>query len=120
MSGSDESSPVKVVSTYYDAWRANDFERLRSVLADGIEFSGPFAELEGAEECVRGLERMSEIKTDIVVERMLADGPDVLCWFELHTTLAAPIPVASWGRVENGKLARLRVTFDPRTIAPPT
>ena len=101
-----------------EAWRANDFQRLRSVLADDIQFSGPLAQLNGAGECVRGLERMSEIKADIVSERMLSDGADVLSWFELHFNVASPVPVASWAHVKDGRITSLRVTFDPRPIAP--
>ena len=29
-----------VAATYFDAWRARDFARLRSVLADGVDFAG--------------------------------------------------------------------------------
>ncbi len=119
MSSADTRTPAEALGIYYDSWRSNDFERLRSVLADQMEFSGPLAQITGADECVRGLQRMSEIKTDIVIERLLCDGPDVFTWFELHTTIAPPIPVASWGTVEGGKITRLRVTFDPRPILPP-
>ena len=44
---------------------------------------------------------------------MFVDGSDVLTWFDLHTTSAAPLPTANWGHVENGKITRIRVTFDP-------
>ena len=29
---------------------------------------------------------------------MVADGPDVITWFELHTPQADPVPVANWAR----------------------
>ncbi len=112
-------TPVEAISTYYDAWRANDFDRLHSVLAEEIEFTGPLAQITGADECVEGLKRMSEVKTDIVIEQMLSDGADVLTWFQLHTRPAPPIAVASWGHVEHGRITDLRVTFDPRPIVPP-
>jgi hypothetical protein len=47
---------------------------------------------------------------------MLSDGPDVLTWFDLHTTIAPPAPTTNWSRIENGKIVRIRVTFDPREI----
>lgn len=119
MTDAGSQGPLEVFDAYYEAWRANDFERLRSVLADDMEFSGPLAQLKGADECVRGLERMSEIKTDIVIERMLSDGADVLSWFALHTTVASPVPVASWAHVRDGRITSLQVTFDPRPLGPP-
>jgi len=47
---------------------------------------------------------------------MAADGSDVLTWFELHAPGADPVPVANWARVEDGKISRVRVTFDPRPL----
>jgi len=55
---------------------------------------------------------MSQITTD-TSSTMFVDGSDVLTWFDLHTTSAAPLPTANWGHVENGKITRIRVTFDP-------
>jgi hypothetical protein len=48
------SSPSAVLRAYYDAWKASDFDRLRSLLADDMQFSGPLAEINGADECVAG------------------------------------------------------------------
>lgn len=47
---------------------------------------------------------------------MIADGPDVITWFELHTPDADPLPVANRAHVENGEIRRVRVTFDPRPL----
>jgi hypothetical protein len=61
---------------------------------------------------------MSQIVTDIVIQKMFVDGADVLTWFDLHTSVAPPAPTANWSRVQNGKITRIRVTFDPRDLAP--
>ena len=34
-------------ATYFDAWKARDFTRLRSVLADDVDFAGPVRAGEG-------------------------------------------------------------------------
>jgi hypothetical protein len=106
----------KVAATYFDAWRANDFDRLRSVLADDVSFVGPLAQLDNADDCVKGLEGMAKIVTDVVIQKRFVDGPDVLTWFELHTSVAPPAAVANWSHVEDGKITRIRVTFDPRPL----
>ena len=46
---------------------------------------------------------------------MFVDGPDVLTWFDLHITVA-PRPTANWLPTEDGKITRIRVTFDPRAV----
>jgi len=34
---------------------------------------------------------------------MWVDGPDVVTWFDLHTSVADPIPTANWSHVEDGR-----------------
>ncbi|MDQ6637918.1 MAG: nuclear transport factor 2 family protein [Candidatus Dormibacteraeota bacterium] len=106
---------------YFSAWKAKDFDRLRSILADDLSFVGPLAQLTGAEACRQGIESLSRIVTDIVVHKTFVDGPDVLTWFDLHTTVAPPCATANWSHVENGKITAVRVTFDARALtAEPT
>jgi hypothetical protein len=49
------------------------------------------------------------------VRVIACDGDDAVTWFDLQTD-RGPIPVANWSRVENGRIARVRVAFDPRPI----
>jgi hypothetical protein len=107
---------VGVVSAYFDAWMARDFVRLQSVLADDVSFVGPLGTADGAEECREGIEHLAEITTDIVIVKQFVDGGDVLTWFDLHTTVAPPEPVANWSHVEDGRITGIRVTFDARPL----
>jgi len=34
--------PKSVATAYFDAWRDNDFDTFRSLLADDVEFIGPW------------------------------------------------------------------------------
>jgi ketosteroid isomerase-like protein len=114
--GTPESA--RVAQTYFDSWRAHDFDTLRTILADDVTFQGPLAEVEGADAYRDSLARLGKITKDIVVRRVFVDGPDVLTWFDLHTEVAPPTPVANWCHVEDGKITRVQVTFDPRGLAP--
>jgi hypothetical protein len=104
-------------ATYFDAWRARDFTRLRSVLADDVDFAGPLARVQGADDCLRGLQGMAQIMTGLEVRKVFRDGSDVLTWFDLSTSVADTVPVANWMHVEDGKITRIRVAFDARGIA---
>ena len=106
--------PRTVAETYFRAWKDRDFTTLRGVLADDVTFAGPLATLDNADDCVKGLEGMSQILDDIVVQHVFVDGPDVLTWFDLHTTVAPPAPTANWQHVEDGRITAIRVAFDPR------
>lgn len=108
-----------LAAVYVQAWRDRDFGTVRSILADDVTFSGPFAELDNADDCVAGLRRMSDIVTDIVVRKRLADDTDALTWFDLYTSVAPPVATANWSHAENGKITRIRVAFDPRPLLPP-
>jgi len=80
------SDPRDAARTYMDAWRARDFDRLRTVLADDVTFRGPLGTADGADECIAGLRGMAEkVMKDVDVKLMAVDGGDVLTWFELHT-----------------------------------
>lgn len=108
----------QVAATYFSTWKAGDFATFRSVVADNVIFDGPLGHVEGGDACAQALQRMSRIVTDIVVQKRFVDGPDVLTWFDLHTSVAPPCPTANWSHVENGKITRIRVAFDPRPLAP--
>jgi ketosteroid isomerase-like protein len=111
-----KTTPKDVLATYFDSWREKDVDSLRSIPADDVTFAGPLGTAGNAAECVSGIERLSQITTAIDIRKVFVDGTDVLTWFELHTTIAPPTPVANWSRVEDGKIVRIRVTFDPREM----
>ena len=112
----DENSTRMAAETYLESWRDKDFARFRTILADEVQFSGPLAQLSGIDDVAKGMEGLGGITSDVVVQRMVVDGADVITWFELHTTIAEPTPVANWSHVENGKITQIRVTFDPRGL----
>ncbi len=110
------TTPHATMTEYFRAWRDRDRPALRAVLADDVEFVGPLAEVHGGDACADALMSLAEITTDVAVQRMHAAGEHVLTWFDLHTTAAAPTPVANWSRVRDGRAERVRVTFDPRGL----
>ncbi|MFN8538406.1 MAG: nuclear transport factor 2 family protein [Thermomicrobiales bacterium] len=72
-----------VASAYFEAWKARDFDTFRFLLTDEVEFVGPLAHLHNADDCVKGIKGMSEMITDIVVHKVLADAEDMITWFDL-------------------------------------
>ena len=111
-----DDSAATAAAIYFDAWQARDFARLRTVLADNVDFVGPMGQAKGPEECLRGLRGMAMIMTGIEVRKVFAAGSDVLTWYDMMTTVADPVPVANWMQVQDGKNTRIRAPFDPRGI----
>ena len=112
-----DDSAATAAATYFDAWQAGDFARVRSVLADDADFVGPMGHAHGADECLRGLQGMAKIMTGIEIRKVFTAGSDVLTWYEMATKVADPVPVANWMHVEDGKITQIRAAFDPRGIA---
>jgi ketosteroid isomerase-like protein len=105
------------VTTYFEAWRDRDFDRLRTVLHPDVDFVGVMGTASGIDECIAGLRGMAEsIMTDLTLQVRVVDGADAITWFDLHTATTAPIATANWSHVENGLITRIRVTFDPRPL----
>ena len=60
--------------------------------------------------------RGAEATEKIVVRNVWVDGDDVLTWFDLHMPGAPATAVAQWCHLQDGKVNRVEVTFDPRGI----
>src|SRR5260370_41307298 len=103
-----------ILPAYFEAWGGHDSGVLRGLVADDATFTGPLGHSDNADDYQQAIGRMFAITTGIVIQNMVADGDDVLTWFDLHTSVAPPTAVANWSRIENGKIARVRATFDPR------
>jgi SnoaL-like domain len=86
------------------------------VLADGATFRGPLGTADSGDECLTGLQRMTTMMTGLEIVRMVVDGPDVITWYDLLTEKAEPTPTVNWMHVEDGRIARIRVAFDPRAL----
>ncbi|WBP87471.1 nuclear transport factor 2 family protein [Kitasatospora cathayae] len=106
----------ELAETYFTAWEAGDFETVRGLLAEDVDFVGALGTASGIEEALGGLRGLGQVLEKIDVKARVADGDEVITWFELCTTVAPPAPTANWMHVENGRIARIRVTFDPRGL----
>lgn len=111
-------NPEKTVATYFSSWKAHDFDTFQSILADDVTFAGPMDQVDSAVACRKAIEGLSKIMTDIVIHKVLVDGADVLTWYDMHSSVAEPTPVANWCHVEDGKISKIQVTFDPCGLAP--
>jgi hypothetical protein len=109
-------TPKDTMQRYFETWNARDFDAFEAQLADDCEFAGPLGTARGPAELRAGIERLSQTVERAEVVAMAADGEDVLTWFELRTSGGDTVPVAGWATVEDGRLRRNRVTFDPRPM----
>jgi hypothetical protein len=108
--------PGDIAAAYFDAWKSNDIERVRSLLHPDVDFIGALGATQGIEDTFAGLGGMFAMTERVEVIHRWVDGPDVLTWFELQTDTAGPLAIANWSHIEAGLITRIRVTFDPRPL----
>ena len=114
-----DMTPKGTMQSYFTHWNAGEFDELQALFADDVDFAGPMGTAHGPEECRRGLEGVASMTTDRRVATMLAEGDEVITWFELHADGIDPIPVANRATVgDDGRIRRIRVAFDPRALLP--
>lgn len=109
-------TPAEISETYFTAWEAGDFDTMGTLLAPDVDFVGTLGTARGAEECLQGLKRMGQMLERIEVHARVATDTDVITWFDLYVPGAPVTPTANWSHVEDGKITRIRVAFDPRSI----
>ncbi|MFD9608948.1 nuclear transport factor 2 family protein [Streptomyces sp. NPDC059083] len=106
----------ELAETYFAAWEAGDLDTLRGVLAEDVDFVGALGTASGVDEALAGLAGLGRVLEKIDVKVRVAEGEDVITWFDLCTSVAPPTPTVNWMRVRDGKVVRIRVTFDPRAL----
>ncbi|MBV2152495.1 nuclear transport factor 2 family protein [Kitasatospora sp. SUK 42] len=106
----------ELAETYFTAWEAGEFETMRGLLAEDVDFVGALGTASGVEEVLAGLKGLGQVLEKIDVKVRVAEGDEVITWFDLCTGIAPPAPTANWMHVEGGKIVRIRVTFDPRGL----
>jgi SnoaL-like domain len=113
------ANPQSVVESYFNAWKTNDFATMRSLLHDRLDFAGPIDRFDNADAFQQAIQGLSQMKDSLVIQKTWVDGPDVIVWYDLHTKVAPPAPVAEWHHVEQGKVTAVRAVFDARPFSPP-
>jgi quinol monooxygenase YgiN/limonene-1,2-epoxide hydrolase len=108
------TSPAAVVRVYLGAWQDRDFPAMRRLVADDLRFTGPIDTFDRADPHHAAIRALTGIVDHIDIDRLWSDGPDVLAWYTLHTTIAKPAPVAEWYQVNDGKITAITVVFDAR------
>ncbi|MFF3650809.1 nuclear transport factor 2 family protein [Streptomyces sp. NPDC002181] len=106
----------ELAESYFTAWEAGDFETMRGLLAEDVDFVGALGTAQGAEEALAGLKGLGRVLEKIDVKVRVAEGDEVITWFDLRTGIAPPAPTANWMHVADGRITRIRVTFDPRGL----
>jgi hypothetical protein len=112
------ASAGEVVHRFHTAVGAGDFTTARKLLHDDLSFQGPIDTFDMADDYVAALQKLSAIVKGVDVKKQFVDGNDVCVLYDLITnTPAGTSFVSEWFRVEEDRIAAIRVVFDARPFA---
>jgi hypothetical protein len=103
----------KIVMSYFEAWTANKPDEAFALLAPDLEFSGPSARYTSAEAFRPGLVGFAAMTRGARVIELLVDGDRAALLYDCD--LPDPVGtlrIASFFRVENGKIRTYDTRFD--------
>ena len=113
------STSGDVAKRYYDAVAKRDFNTMRSLLADDLEFIGLFETYHGPTQYLNTFQGLLGITKRLEVKAVIGEGDQAAVFFELETGPPAPATtfVAEWMQIVNGKIRRVQSAFDGRPFA---
>lgn len=118
--GKAEPSALEVVSAFFDAIEARDFELAGTMLsADSFNYVGSIEQHDNAAEFIQSISRFGAILETIERRRMFVDGDEVCAIMTYETSLEPieSIRIAHWIHVEEGRITRIESFFDARGYA---
>ncbi len=114
------SNARAVIDQYFAALTRKDFAAIRPLLHDDVAFTGAMGTTDTAQDYIEGLRGTTATMTGMARRVICADGDEVCQVYDL--TLATPavtLSIAQWFTVRDGRIAALRVYFDPRPLIQP-
>jgi len=105
----------ETIESFYSSIERKDFAAVRRLLHDDLEFQGPVETVEGADDLVATLAKLSRLTESFRVEQLFVDGDRACCVYDLIT--ATPLgasPVADYFVVRDGRIASIRAHCDSR------
>lgn len=115
MATSDETR--EIVLGYFDAWTTKDTNAAYAFLADDLVFSGPTASYTTAEQFRPGLIAFAAMTKRAQIIKLLVEGNWAAMFYDCE--LVSPIgtiKIASFFRVEGGKIKQYETIFDTSTF----
>ncbi|MEO6549124.1 MAG: nuclear transport factor 2 family protein [Ferruginibacter sp.] len=105
-------SPKEVVLAFVKSINEEDFKTAKTYASESMSFMGVLGSRNGSEAYFDDMKKML-LKYNII--KVFSDEDDVCLLYNL-TMANITIFGCGWYHVEDGKVASLRVVFDPRTV----
>jgi ketosteroid isomerase-like protein len=113
-------SPSEIVAKYYQAFDAHK-DGWQQLIAEDINFDAPIQKARGKKEFVTMTEQFLHFhrKTQLLERFEQGDSVCSIFKFVMDTPDGQPLTceVAEWARVQGGRIADIKLLYDPRGFA---
>ncbi len=112
----DQSTPLAVALAYTEAWTSHDIAAAASYLADDLIFDGPIDHFTSAAAYAEGLGAFAQVVTGVNILSAFGDDEQAMIMYEVTTAPFGPLTCAEHLTVADGKIQKIRLTFDTYAI----
>jgi ketosteroid isomerase-like protein len=111
------SNARDIVDRYFAAMAKKDFAAMRPLLHDDVIFRGVLGATDGPQDYIDGLRQTLAKVREVRRLAIAAEGEHVFQVYEqIFDEPAITVPVVQWLQIRDGRIASLRVYFDPRPL----
>jgi limonene-1,2-epoxide hydrolase len=106
---------IEIVLAYHHAFYRNDKAAVRQLLADEGTFIGPLNSFTNPDLFIDAAAIFMKLTSKTDIKKIFTDGNDACILYDsTYIVPSIPIlPIASWFKVESGKINFFHVHFDP-------
>jgi ketosteroid isomerase-like protein len=101
-----------IARAYLDAISTKQLERLDALVSADVCFVGPARTLNGRDNLVAALRRISAIHVRNDVKRVFTDGNEVCVIYDLVTDTIGALPTIEWLTIAEGRIQSIRLYYD--------
>lgn len=109
------TSTQETIRAFYSNIENKDFEAVRGLLHDDLEFRGPIDAFDAADDLVAKLSKLEGVTEAFRVRHLFVDGERGCCVYDLIT--ATPLresPVTEYFELRDGRITVIHAFYDSR------
>jgi hypothetical protein len=106
------TNPEAIALAYLDAVAKKDLARLESLLAPGVQFTGPASKLHGVGDVLAALRRIGAIHVRNDIVRTFSDGNEVCVIYDFVTDTLGAVPTIEWLQIADGRIQSIKLYYD--------
>jgi hypothetical protein len=106
------TDPEAIALAYIDAVSTKQLDRLDTIIAPQVRFTGPAATLTSRDDLVAAFRRISAVHVRNDVKRVFVDRSEVCVIYDLVTDTVGTHRTVEWLTITDGKIQAIQLYYD--------